>query len=191
MTAPGHLIINVLVFGRGDRPAMALPAAIGAVLPDLPQIVFYLWAKIYRGLPEMVIWSDAYFQPAWQAVFHLFHSFPLALLGLFGGLLARSRWAAVLFASLMLHGVGDFLLHHDDAHRHFFPLSDWQFHSPVSYWDPAHFGEIVVVLEGIVVLGGSIYLLVTATSRFVRGVAVFALALSMLGWGFAFVMWMT
>jgi hypothetical protein len=71
------------------------------------------------------------------------------------------------------------------------PFSDWKFHSPVSYWDPAHFGGIAAALDGLMVLGGSIYLLVTTPSRFVRGVAVFAVLLSVLGWGCAFVMWMS
>jgi hypothetical protein len=33
-------------------------------------------------------------------------------------------------------------LHHDDGHRHLFPLLDWRFESPISYWDPAHYGKV-------------------------------------------------
>ena len=33
------------------------------------------------------------------------------------------------------HAVADFLTHHDDARRQFWPVSDWVFRSPVSYWD--------------------------------------------------------
>lgn len=42
--------------------------------------------------------------------------------------------------SLLLHACADFPLHHDDAHRRFFPFSDYRFSSPVSYWDPRHHG---------------------------------------------------
>jgi hypothetical protein len=35
----------------------------------------------------------------------------------------------------------DLPVHHDDAHPHFWPLTLWTFASPVSYWDPAHFGR--------------------------------------------------
>jgi hypothetical protein len=96
---------------------------------------------------------------------------------------------AILFASLLLHTVGDFLLHHTDAHRHFFPFSDWKFYSPISYWDPSHFGAAAAVIEGLVVLAGSLYLLFNTPTRFVRGVAYFALALLAIGWVFAIVMW--
>ena len=42
----------------------------------------------------------------------------------------------------LLHIALDFPLHADDAHRHFWPVSDWRFFSPVSYWDPAHNGLV-------------------------------------------------
>jgi len=50
-------------------------------------------------------------------------------------------------------------LHHDDAHRHFLPLSGFRFESPISYWDPAHYGLVfgAVELAGVVV--GSIVLI--------------------------------
>jgi hypothetical protein len=53
---------------------------------------------------------------------------------------------------MALHSLGDIFLHHDDAHRHFFPLLDWQFVSPVSYWDPRFHGEIVAIVEILMVL---------------------------------------
>ena len=65
---------------------------------------------------------------------------------------------------MTLHAVCDLLLHHDDAHLHFFLLSDWRFRSPVSYWDPNHFGEIVASLEGLVVMVGCIILFRSASS---------------------------
>ena len=64
------------------------------------------------------------------------------------------RWSAFLFAlflSLLLHTLGDLPLHHDDGHRHFFPFLDWRFESPVSYWDPAHYGLWFSLVEATAV----------------------------------------
>jgi hypothetical protein len=41
----------------------------------------------------------------------------------------------------------DFLLHHDDGRAHFWPVTNWIFQSPVSYWDGRHYGNIVGPLE--------------------------------------------
>jgi len=49
-------------------------------------------------------------------------------------------------------------VHHDDGHRHFFPLSDWRFESPVSYWDPAHYGHIFLWIELLLVAAGTVWL---------------------------------
>ena len=35
----------------------------------------------------------------------------------------------------------------DDAHRHFYPLSDYRFISLVSYWDPRHYGTVAMPAE--------------------------------------------
>ncbi|MFN0043423.1 MAG: hypothetical protein ACKVSF_09450, partial [Alphaproteobacteria bacterium] len=47
----------------------------------------------------------------------------------------------------LLHIAGDFPLHIDDAHAHFWPLSDWRFRSPVSYWDARHYGQLWAPFE--------------------------------------------
>lgn len=71
-----------------------------------------------------------------------------------------------------------FFLHNDDAHHHFFPLSDFAFQSPVSYWDAAHYGHIVAPIEVLATLAVSVYMfrrLQTRASRwFLVGVNVFS-----------------
>jgi hypothetical protein len=59
----------------------------------------------------------------------------------------RSAWAIALCGSALMHLGFDFLLHHDDGRAHFWPLSNWIFQSPVSYWDPAHYGTWVGMIE--------------------------------------------
>ena len=66
---------------------------------------------------------------------------------------------------MLLHSAFDLPLHHDDAHRHFFPLSDVRFASPLSYWDPAHYGNPMALLELGLVCGASIWLWARFPSR--------------------------
>jgi hypothetical protein len=130
-----------------------MPVVVGAVLPDLSILAFYAYERA-RSMPEAWIWSTGYYDPGWQAVFDLFHSMPLIVGGLLLALRVDAPRLALTFTSMALHAVSDFLVHHDDAHRHFFPFSDWRFASPVSYWDPRHFGHVIAPLEGIAVLAG-------------------------------------
>jgi hypothetical protein len=67
----------------------------------------------------------------------------LALITAAAALRDEAGRAALIFAfagSALLHSVIDFLCHRNDGHMHFWPLTEWRFRSPVSYWDPAHFG---------------------------------------------------
>ena len=63
-----------------------------------------------------------------------------------------------LFTSMLLHALGDLPLHHDDAHRHFFPFLDWRFSSPISYWNPDFHGHWVSLIEAIAVIAASVLL---------------------------------
>ncbi|CAB5098070.1 hypothetical protein D3OALGB2SA_1648 [Olavius algarvensis associated proteobacterium Delta 3] len=81
MNTPAHVAVNLVVFGRKHRPELNVPILLGSLLPDLPIIVFYMVEKLYRNLPESVIWSDAYYRPGWQAFIDVFNSIPLALAG--------------------------------------------------------------------------------------------------------------
>ena len=68
-------------------------------------------------------------------------------IGLGVAMAARSAWAFALCGAALLHLGLDFLMHHDDGRAHFWPLSDWIFQSPVSYWDPRHYGSLVGPIE--------------------------------------------
>ena len=151
MNTPAHLAVNLLLLTRKERPGLVLPAAAGSIAPDVPIIAFYGWARLWMQLPEAEIWRSAYYHPGWQTVIDLGHSLPLSALAVLLTAAAGRTRAAVFFGAMGLHAVGDLLLHHDDAHRHLFPISDWRFHSPVSYWDPAHHGTLFSGLEVLVV----------------------------------------
>ena len=158
MNTPAHAVAGLLLLAGPGRSRLILPVFLGSIAPDLPMILFYAQAKLLARLPEDQIWSQAYYHPWWQAVFDLAGSLPLIALG---AVLARFLgWTRSFFflAALGLHALADLLLHHHDAHRHFLPFSDWRFLSPVSYWDPAHYGAYAAPLEAGLVLLGSVIL---------------------------------
>jgi len=159
VNTPAHLVLNLLVVRSPERDRYWLAVLLGAVLPDLPMFFFYAVERGVLGTPEAEIWSRAYFEPGWQAVFDVPNSLVLVSFGLIGARLAGSRVLVAFFLSMGLHAVTDLLLHHDDAHRHFLPISGFRFESPVSYWDPQHFGWLVMPLELLLVTGGCAFLL--------------------------------
>jgi hypothetical protein len=176
MQTPGHVIINLGILGRGDRPTWTWPIIIGALIPDGMMFVFYFWTKVIRGLPDREIWSTTYFLPAWQNTFDLFNSIPLALLGVAAAIYwKRSSLAgpiAACFASIILHCLQDLPLHHDDGHRHFWPLSNFRFESPISYWDPNHHAIWGSLFEVICVIGATLLTLRWLQSRWGRGILI-------------------
>jgi hypothetical protein len=131
---------------------------LGAVLPDLPIVVLWAVATLVWRQPQQLTWSETYFRPAWQTAVDVPHALPVLAVALIATWLPVGRdtrtraprsaaWWRALLASMMLHAVADLLTHHDDAHRHLWPLSDWRLASPVSYWDPHHFGLWFAPLE--------------------------------------------
>ncbi len=152
MNTPAHVILNLFVLGRKEIPRHQGAILAGAILPDAPMFFFYFIEKVVRGVPEYLIWSHDYYLEPWQNFIDCFNSLPFIALGLFVAWKTQSRAAQLFFVSMILHVCGDLPLHHDDAHRHFFPFSNWRFESPVSYWDPSHYGHIVTGLEILAVL---------------------------------------
>jgi len=151
MNTPAHVIANVALLTGGRRHDLARPVFWGALLPDLPMFVFYGWVRFAADLPDRVIWSQTYFEPHWQDFFDLFNSIPLTLIALAACAAVRRTGGAAFCASMLLHDLMDLPLHREDAHRHFFPLSDFRFVSPVSYWDPSHFGAWAAFAEAALV----------------------------------------
>jgi hypothetical protein len=85
-------------------------------------------------------------------VVSLFHSIPLAVIGWLIAYYFGRQNLQILFLSMVLHSLGDLPVHNDDAHRHFFPFSNYRFISPISYWDQNHYGSIVSVVEMLLVM---------------------------------------
>lgn len=129
---------------------------------------FYAYEKLVLHRTEQVIWKTDYFLAGWQVFFDLFNALPLiGIAAAIAWMLRRPGWQAC-FASMALHCLGDLPLHNEDAHRHFFPLSSWRFHSPLSYWDPQHYGVYVGLAEALFVLVSCVLLMLPRRRRGIR-----------------------
>ena len=190
MNTPAHAVINLLLLARkpGQNTSHKRSATIiaGALLPDLVIIVFYAW-HLMLGTPESQVWSVEYYRPIWQAWIDSFNSIPLIGLAMLISWKTRQYLLLVFFSSMLLHVFGDLPLHHDDAHRHFFPFSDWRFASPVSYWDPAHHGQWASLVEftGVLAAAGFMYWRYALLRHWVAATTVVYL----LYWIYVFVVW--
>lgn len=172
MNTPTHAILNLAILGKKAFPQANLIIAIGGIFPDIPIFIFYFWAKFIQRLPESQIWREAYYQPFWQNITALFHSIPIACIGVAIAYFLNSPMAQVFCLSLILHSLLDLPVHHDDAHRHFFPFSNYRFISPISYWDTRHYGGIVMIIEWISVIVGSVYCFSLVQSWIGRGLMI-------------------
>jgi hypothetical protein len=94
-----------------------------------------------------VVFDEMYFSDLWQGIFAVDNSFVVwgGLLGL--ALWHRRGWAIALTSAAVLHLALDFPLHHDDGRAHFWPITNWIFESPLSYWDRGHHATWIAPLE--------------------------------------------
>jgi len=160
LNTPAHLIVGAAAFGRPDAHRVTLAALLGAFLPDLSLYAMAGWHLLVLGTPGQVVFDELYYSDRWQLIFGIDNSF--VLWGLLCGLAIWRRvpWAIALTGAALLHLALDFPLHNDDARMHFWPLTDWKFISPVSYWDRSQGAAIVELVEGALVAGLTILLLV-------------------------------
>ena len=177
MITPTHAVINAVVARRSsDRTAISFRSrvafVVGGVAPDLALYVLSLAAVVYYPVIDGVSVGDAheramydlYFNsPWWLAGHNLLHA-PIILLALIAGAsLLKAPWRRrVRFFAVgaLLHSVIDILVHHDDGPLVCFPVS-WsiRFVSPVSYWDPDHFGWFLRPIDLAITVAGAVWLI--------------------------------
>lgn len=185
MITPTHFVVNAgLARWRrsgaflGDRLRRRL-FLLGGVAPDLGLFAMSGLAAVYyptaRGLSVdetfRLIFDDLFYNaPAFIVAHNLLHA-PLVLVGLAGlGTWLRTRTprqrlggALQAFAfGCAVHTALDIPVHHDDGPLLLFPF-EWtiRLDSPVSYYDPDHFGNVVapidltVTVVGLTVIGAA------------------------------------
>lgn len=189
MNTPAHLIMGAAAFAKPGAPWVTLAAIAGAIAPDLSLYLMAGWHLLILGTSPRIVFDELYFSDLWQQVFAIDNSFFLWGALLLAGLATKRSWLIAFGGAGLLHIAFDFSLHHDDGRMHFWPLSNWIFESPVSYWDRNHYGDIVGPLE----MALSLILLVVLWRRFqamIPRAIIFAAALMQLApvfiWVFIF-----
>ncbi|MEM7529659.1 MAG: cobalamin biosynthesis protein CobQ [Pseudomonadota bacterium] len=152
MNTPAHVLLGMALCARRDVPRTGRAAAIGSLLPDLSLYVLAGTALFVMQIPAERVFGELYFSDGWQAVFAVDNSFVVWGFAILLALLARSLPAVALTTAGLLHLALDFPLHNDDARRHFWPLTDWVFESPLSYWDSDHHAAVVAPIGLVMVL---------------------------------------
>ncbi|MGB8697948.1 MAG: zinc dependent phospholipase C family protein [Thermosynechococcaceae cyanobacterium] len=182
MNTSSHFLIAAAL-SKALRPKPIHRSAVlwGSVAPDLPLwilslggVAYYHWLQ-GLSLKETfeVLFDQLYFHnPFWIAAHNALHAPFLLIAGLAWTWRDRQkmgslqRWLFWFLLSCLLHTAIDIPTHGDDGPLLLFPLNwTFRFNSPVSYWDPRHYGTIFRWVELTLDMGLLGYLL---RSRFIR-----------------------
>jgi membrane-bound metal-dependent hydrolase YbcI (DUF457 family) len=170
MNTQSHIIMGAALFGR-PAPRLAIAGALGGVIPDLPMYAIIIGLRA-SGYPLSEIFGKIYWEHWWQVSNAIGHSFILWSLVFAVSFVAKTQsWSGFGIAfsgSALLHSIVDFLCHRDDAHMHFWPLTEWRFRSPVSYWDSAYYGTQFSLFEAALGLGLALVLWRRYSHRAIR-----------------------
>ena len=172
MITSTHALLSLAVLSKRGERKRNLSVLFGSLLPDM---AIFLWAPyqaIVNGVSGEEMWDKLYFEPPMQNLIAWFNSIPiygaLALIGF----LARSKlWGKLLLVfalAALIHIAGDMPVHADDAYRHFWPISDWRFYSPLSFWDVDHHAGWVGKIDMAIALVSIAVLWVRHPTRWVK-----------------------
>ncbi len=181
METYSHAFFTWALAKHGVRAGRAagIAGAVGATFPDLPA---FAGTAYYVGTAYLIEgWSSMHSEELLDAIyFHgpfgstgsaLHSAVPVvALLILYRvtGVHRRDRRRIQLWFLLgwFGHTIADFLTHVDDTRPLLWPISDWKWSSPVSYYNPPyHSQEFFVVSHGLILLIISWLLLKRVVSR--------------------------
>ena len=168
METYSHAFFTWALAKHGIRAGRAagIAGAVGAVLPDLPSFAataYYIGPAYLRdgwsSMDSEELLDAIYFTGPFGTTGSILHSaVPVAALLVLYRILRFARWdrrRIVLWFLLgwLGHTAADFLTHVDDVRPLFWPLSDWTWSSPVSYYDSAHYGQqFFLVNHGLILV---------------------------------------
>lgn len=150
-----HVLMASALLARPGKRVQNCAVLVGAIVPDLAIYTLLLWSKA-ASIPERKVWRELYWQEPWQSWTAAGNSIPIYVVTLLVGVVVARQFrssfqlgVALIFFALaaLIHIAGDLPVHVADAHRHLWPLSDWKFISPVSYWNPNHHGNVFALFE--------------------------------------------
>ena len=159
MNTPAHIIFGAAAFAHPNKPKLTMAAIIGGLIPDLSLYLMVFWSYFVLGNNPDYIFNVQYYSLKWQSIFAIDNSFFVWAIILYFSILIQKNWLKAFASSAFLHLSLDFLLHSQDARRQLWPLSDWVFISPLSYWDKNHYGHVIGGLEILITLSLTIFLI--------------------------------
>jgi uncharacterized membrane protein len=153
---PGHAVVNLAILGAVVSPEYAPYFVAGAIAPDVPLFALWLTQRLRGQVHEK--WLRIDLERPWIDIIHATHSILLSGIGFALSVVFGAWPLAAFFGSMMLHQVVDFPMHAEDAHRHFFPLSNWRWIAPFSYWDERYHARAVGLVEWAGVVAASVWM---------------------------------
>ena len=195
MMTQTHMLVASAIFASPKRPIRQNIAIVfGGFVPDLAVFGLFIWSKL-QGIPEHQLWREVYFSEPMLTYTAIDNSLPLYVslllvgtvwlklrasandLGVNQGYrhIATNSMIGLFSLAAITHIAGDFPVHADDAHPHFWPFTDWRFHSPISYWDHHHHGAGFSLFEAALGVILSIILFRRFKTKWVRGATLLAI----------------
>lgn len=163
MISSSHIIYSWVLAKKTEKQGelnkkRTLSFILGAFFPDTPTFLFFIVSSLILQVPANIMWGDMYFNSYWSIPITLSHSFIIwpfliTISAYFG--FKFLKWFSI---SALFHSIVDFTVHTGDAYRHFYPFSDWKFHSPISYWNSMEYGQYVSTFDSFLVLGLLVFL---------------------------------
>lgn len=182
-----HGVANVTI-GHGLQrraPWLRLRTVfLSSLLPDAPLFVLTIWYFFVHGFGFGARYDDLFYnEPLWIISHNMFHA-PLVIASIAAAGLVlwfakrrhspvgasrrdgnnEAKGGAVLLSVAFgtgLHSLADVFTHHDDGPLLLFPVNmELRFSSPVSYWDPEHYGLVVLAIETALMVLMGVYWLV-------------------------------
>ncbi|MGI8650134.1 MAG: hypothetical protein ACR2KW_07120 [Rubrobacter sp.] len=138
--------------------AAGIAGAVGAALPDIPSILgtaYYIGPRFltdgWSSMDSEEVLEAIYFTGPFGATGYALHAAtgPLVFLTAYALLRLKRRDGSRDGKKIILwflvgwlgHTLVDFLTHAEDVRPLFYPLSDWTWASPISYYDPDYHGR--------------------------------------------------
>ena len=162
MNSPTHTLLALALLSKRGKAKRNWAVILGSLIPDA---AIWLWApyqSFVKGVSGEEMWRDLYFAPPMQNLIAYFNYIPIyAGLAVLGYVMLAKTWGKLLLVfalAALTHMATDLPVHNHDAYRHFWPLSDWRFISPFSYYEREHHAGWVSLLESVIALTSIIVL---------------------------------
>ncbi|MEP6342822.1 MAG: hypothetical protein ABJ275_05850 [Maricaulaceae bacterium] len=157
MLTTTHTLMAFAALSKTENIKQNWAIFIGSLIPDAFIYLAWAWLTFFKGESQRRIWDEIYFDAPIQFMSSVFNSTPIyATLALLGYIFRKALWAKTMIGfslAALIHIAFDLPFHNDDAHAHFWPITDWRFFSPLSYWDPNHHSHIVSIVEVLISFG--------------------------------------